>query len=352
MIGENKRNENKLGAVDIGKLFFAILVCGSHCRFMTDSAVVRCLDSFSLPFFFTASGFLLSFKMKGRYYDTDNLMRIRASLIQMTRRYVVWTIIAIPIIVCNIFEHDESVTIAIVWFVRDLFFRGEFEWGYMCTWFILSSIYALLIVYFTMKFTQSEKILIFIAITFALLRFLICLIPVWGRTIDQALREGTIVKYLFDNTVRFHDARLLYGVYMYPVGMIIAKTGFPYRMRLIPWLLVVPYILIANLNIIPFTIENMVGGALAFICLYCIKLDSGLICRACRRISTIIFFTHMFFIYIFQKIQGLSFQDVFNTTHYGTRVFAFTLTCSVSLGVIIDVLCEKKKCQKLTSILL
>lgn len=353
---ECNRRTSEFGAIDIARILFAMLICAGHCRFLLDNKIVHYADSCGNPFFFVTSGFFLCYKMEGYYGSMNNLTRIKKYLRQMFRRYIVWTIIALPIIIWNFIDSKDSILINILWSVRDIFFRGEFGWSYMNTWFILSCIYTVAIVYLILKHCRSEKVLIFVIVFFALLRSIICKIPYEGITLAQAINDGTFLRYIFNITVGLHNSRLLFGLYTIPAGMLIAKKGFPDKYRSIPWLLIIPILVLPD-HINYFSdlwagMHSMFVGVLAFLCFYVIKLNSGYICRACRRASAIVYFTHKFFLFAFQKISGLELSDISKVEDYSMKAFLFSFIGSLLLGLIIHIMCEKRVCQKLTKLLL
>ena len=107
--GTNQRYKG----IDILKFFCLFLVimihvtpCGGGIESITNYVLQKIIARISVPFFFTASGFLLFRKFENDSYDVEKVKRF---LLYTLRLYVVWTIIYSPFIIHGIITDEKGI---------------------------------------------------------------------------------------------------------------------------------------------------------------------------------------------------------------------------------------------------
>lgn len=111
--------------------------------------IYRSLISLSVPVFFIMTGFLISNKMSSlnfaNTYENSSNTIIISHIRKLFKLYIIWNLIYLPLDIYYYFELHKSVIYAIADYLRGLIFVGEHHKSWML-WYLLSSIYALILV--------------------------------------------------------------------------------------------------------------------------------------------------------------------------------------------------------------
>lgn len=157
--------------LDVMKFVMAIVVVAIHTRpemSFSSPFVIRLFESvysIAVPFFFMASGFLL-FRKISLPLNEEGEQRIKSYLKRMCRLYLVWTIIYLPLTIYGFYIDGLSPLKAIVVFFRNTLLVGEnfMSWP---LWYLLALIVAVSIIYILMKFKVSQTWIVIISVLMA-----------------------------------------------------------------------------------------------------------------------------------------------------------------------------------------
>lgn len=333
--------ENKnMGAIDILKLAFSLVIVAGHTNYINIpntfiGEIVGLIFSSAVSFFFVATGYLLFYRMGGSYGNEDNLATIYRSIIKMIKRYFVWTILGLPFAIYEFVKEKTGPFVGIVFYIRDLIFRGEHYLG-APTWFILSSIYALIIIYFLLKKTKSELLT-------ALIIPVSLIIGIVVRSHNYTgvvLGKSDLWQYIYCNTIGMYGGRIFEGLWMIPLGMIIAKY-VKIKKWYIPWIGLVIALLLGQAMCSE--LRKLFISSFIFMSACTIPLASSKLLICMRRVSTIVYFAHMFYVPAFlQLFHG----------EYQPEVFYYTVLCSVLTGITVHIFIEKEILSKWMKLLL
>ena len=151
------KNSKELYAIDLMKLFMALSVVGIHTDpLKTYSSFINSFLMFgifrlSVPFFFVSSSWLLFRKIDLNNIRAEN---IRKYICRLTVMYVLWTLIYIPAII------DEYTSFAAL--LKNVFLLGS----YNQLWYLLASIYAVILIYLLLRIKFKKVIFVLAALCF------------------------------------------------------------------------------------------------------------------------------------------------------------------------------------------
>lgn len=341
----NKKNtailKSEYNGIDIFKFVLAIVVVASHTNLfvnVSDSIALNVksyIFSLVVPFFFIASGFLLGVKINNNKEDTFIILnkKIKSTI----KLYLCWTIIYLPITLYGYITNGKGILYNILSFIRGGLLIGE-NFDSWPLWYLLSTIYSLIFIKIMLKNVKKEnnKILIVSAV------FILSIIIDWLT--DNVNSFSGIIYYIAKLlSITILNGRLLRGVIYIFIGMklsIINRRINNILKVIILLIMGIIYIFISN-YINEFVI--LISGIILF--LLSLDVHFGKIKSIFyRKSSTIIYFTHMIFYFIYSVI-------IHNEkTYYGISSFIFTLSCTIILSIIIYNI-QKNKNTKLLKIL-
>lgn len=146
----------KENGIDLFKLIMSICVVAIHthplngCENKTIQLVYHNIVSLAVPFFFIASGFLLSSKMEENSSLEKSSIVVKSYLKRMIRLYIFWMAVYFPLDVFGMLMDGYSAAAAIKRYIRDYVFVGAgfYSWS---LWYLLSTIYAVCLIFLIMK---------------------------------------------------------------------------------------------------------------------------------------------------------------------------------------------------------
>ena len=147
-------------SLDFGKFIFAFAVIAIHtapliaCDNAYITTVFNVLVHFAVPFFFITSGYLLASKFVRDFYAQQNISRVQAQLLKITKMYLWWTLAYAPLAIGHFISTDTSLPRAFLIYLRGFVFVGE-QYNSWPLWYLLATIYALVLLWLILKFKFS-----------------------------------------------------------------------------------------------------------------------------------------------------------------------------------------------------
>lgn len=327
------RNHN---SIDLFKFIMAFAVVAIHTHPLENCTNSNLLTTYGLvvgmavPFFFLASGYLLAIKMSWPYNgNVDNANRLLRQLKRITQMYLTWTAVYFPLAIYHFTSSGISPIKAVLLYIRGFLFIGE-QYNSYPLWYLLSTIYALLVIYilFIAK-KSSNKHLIILSIVASVFSVGLSTLVVYEGNMPFVLQSiKTIVRYSISN------GRILSGMIYIPVGMLLVRKQIPFIFNLI--VLIVGYV--ANFcidsSIVSEYLRIFMSIAL-FEVVENIKLKNSTIYSRLRSMSTMIYLTHMYIWTFYYKI-------VYGEKTYGMDCFLVTSISAVLLFFVVDYIKNKK----------
>lgn len=313
-----KKNWN---SIDLTKFVFAIVVIAIHtnplegCSNAFIIAIYECVARMAVPFFFISSGYLLSKKMIYPFSETD-LGKIKKQLIKIIEMYVLWSVIYAPLTVINNISQGVSFSEAFKNYGKQFVFFGE-QCNAWHLWYLLSTIWALIIIIILIKLKVYTKYLIAFSAG--------CCFISMGT--DWVLVNGlnnpicVILRAIIANSVI--NGRVFQGMIYIPLGMYLAHKTISLRISTVLFVLgfALEYVFYNSLSGYPVLAIMMIGfwGIIEQI-----KIADSSIFPLLRQASTIIYLIHMYIRYFYITMLGIK-----NISVRGMNCFLFTMIASV-----------------------
>lgn len=144
----NRTDNAQYKGIDVLKFIMALFVVVAHTHplyeindvlnFLTADVIARTV----VPFFFAATGFLLEKKIGSTNVSTKKV--VGGYMRKILSLYCIWTIIYLPIIICDkILDSEESLIFCLFTVVRDFLFVGS----YAHLWYLLAAAVGVAVVY-------------------------------------------------------------------------------------------------------------------------------------------------------------------------------------------------------------
>jgi surface polysaccharide O-acyltransferase-like enzyme len=207
-------------SIDLFKAIMAIFVVAIHthpfegCTSEYFMNIYDMIVSSAVPFFFITSGFLLFEKID----NLKNLEKLWMYLIKIIKLYSIWTLIYMPLTIYGYIINSGSLFRDILSFIRGTFFIGE-HYNSWILWYLLSTIYSLLLIGILLKFAVKIRIIYIISILLFIfgntMTFLVNNIPDLQGTTEKVVK---IFRYIFGS------GRLFTGMFYIATGMVIVRN--------------------------------------------------------------------------------------------------------------------------------
>ncbi len=325
----------RYNSIDLFKFIMAFAVVAIHTHPLeacTNDNLFLAYDllvSMAVPFFFLASGYLLAVKMHWPYGNECDLARIRTHLKKTTQMYITWTLIYLPLAVHHFITAGTSPSQAVWLYIKGFLFVGE-QYNSWHLWYLLSTIYALLLIWGVLKAWKSPKLLILISIIASVARMGCSILVETERDLFPAF--AFLKKLLI---TLFINGRILTGMVYIPIGMLLAYKRIPV---LLNWVgLVIGFA--AN-----FFVDNAIISSylliITSIALFGIVENTDLkdkpIYAKLRTMSTTIYLLHMYIWTFYYSIAN-------KNNVYGIDSFLVTSLVCVVVSLIVVFITEKRK---------
>lgn len=310
-------------SLDAAKLFMAICVvaihtnpfygCKNHLAVSIYTAIVSC----AVPFFFICTGFLLGNRINQS--NKDGCSAVKKSAVKMLKLYVIWSVIYLPPAIMDYINSGNSFLHNLAHYIKGFVINGEHYNSWML-WYLLSSFYALVTVYFLLKHRLSvEKITVIGAV-------LLCgyfILSAINDYLSLLPTEFTKVKRLID--ISIGNGKPLQGFFYIPLGMLLSKKQINPRISAIVF--ISGFIVTVLLNQSLGRITLAITAAALFCTVKGIELSDSKVYFFMRKLSTGVYFVHL---YAWMIVYYLMYGE----KTYGLIPFLLTTALSVILSAI------------------
>lgn len=288
----NREETFRSNIISLLKFLLAFVVIGFHTypptvlpkgifRFAYES-----ISGVAVPFFFMSSGYLLSKKMNYPF-DEASLPIIKKHLKKLVNMYVSWMIIYMPLAIYGDVIKRTGIGRGILLYIRGFFFVGE-QYNSWHLWYLLSSIYGLLVITFLIKKKFSPSGMLGVALMFSVISW----VANWLTGLNTDLPIAVeLLKQLVVYSVA--NGRIFLGVVFLIFGMLLAKN----KMNPIVSALLMIAGLIAKYYVPDYSLKGVfaVVAAVPFFDLIArIKLPDNKIYEYLRSMSATVYFIHMY----------------------------------------------------------
>ena len=290
----------KYNSIDLVKFIMAILVVAIHTIPMYNhenfwvARSFRAVVSCAVPFFFMVSGFFLGNKMKFPYHEKLDLDILLKYLKKIILLYSVWSLIYIPLAIDNYIDAEMSLKASIMDYIQGFLFVGEHYNSWML-WYLLSTIYALVFVYWMLKKKTKVQILLIIGFVVTVIGYGIDYLYLFSN--ESSVVINAILKVI-DATIL--HGRIFQGFFYIPLGLCLAnyKISIPKS-----------FVLFGMGFFATIVTDDMLYYLFQMICMIGLfslviqwDLKSSKVYVVCRKLSTIIYFVHMYVWVIFYTV--------------------------------------------------
>ena len=204
-------------------------------------------------------------------------------------------------------------------YIKNFFFKGEHYYSWPL-WFLLSIIYSSILIYLLKKILKNKikeyHILILSILIFSFANFLL-------KNIDSM--NGTLFSLAKIVKLAIGNGRLLTGFMYFSFGMCIAKYEIKFDLLKTFITVIIMFILT---YITKYEIFRVTLYVSIFVAILSIHLKDKNIYKVLRKFSTIMYFTHMIFFFIYTLIVG-------KNNCYGIIGFVFTLLFTIILSIVV-----------------
>jgi hypothetical protein len=243
------------------------------------------LLNLAVPFFFLSSGYLLAIKMDLSGKSGKNLERIKRYVKNFLKMYIIWSLIYLPLALYSYI--DSSPIKAMCLYARGLFFIGE-HYNSWQLWYLLSSIYALIAIWFVFKTSKPFYGLLILSFVAGIFSIGITVFVDYDGHMAHSL---DLLRKLIGCSIR--NGRILNGMVYIPLGMILTRKKI---FSNINWIVFIVGFMVNVLNnnvIISYYLLILEAVSL-FGIVVSINLKDNPIYERLRNMSTAIYLVHMY----------------------------------------------------------
>lgn len=324
-------SQPRYNSIDLGKFIMAFCVVAIHTYPLANCSneiILSIYDSFVLaavPFFFLSSGYLLAKRMQWPYDSTESTHIIGSYLIKIIKLYLIWSVIYLPLAIYYYILFEKSVKYPILNYLQGLVFRGEHYNSWML-WYLLSSIYALFFVWTCLKRHISPYLILTGGIILLLIGAGFDILEQTDTDLPSLLRQ---LKWLLSVTIA--NGRILRGAFYIPCGMVLANKKFKTNVWINGIVFLVAF---AGRCMISSVFIKSILVAVYAVALFRIvveiKLKNSDLYPILRKMSTVIYFTHM---YVWTFYFAIVYNR-FGKENYGADDFFVTITICLFIACV------------------
>lgn len=331
--------------IDLAKIIASILVLSIHTNPLVDISPIASyilengFARLAVPFFFTASGFLLFNKFNLAENRGEKKIILKKYLFRIAKLYLVWSIIYFPIILINWINNDIILIKDLILYTREIFILGTY--GHL--WYFPALICAIYIVYVIYE-KYGCKILLYYSLILYSIGIFLNFYPYSNFYNIEIINKIYLLYMMFFSTTR---NGMFFGVIFVTIGCLLAnKKNIMLRLEYIVFamisiiLLIIESLIISKLNIsnLPdmyiMLIPSIYFGFMIIMGLQnnFNKISSKLL----RNLSTLIYTSQFVFI--------LLFDEIFKNYHVNSLLrFIIILTSIIVVSILIIKASSKKK---------
>lgn len=252
----------------------------------------------AVPFFFMSTGYILY--PKTICEDVENAGdTLKNYLLKIIRMYVTWTLIYTPLEIYNNIKIGQPIFKAIALYIRSFLFVGSWynSWH---LWYLLATIYAISVI----LLCKRKRLILVSLLGLILMTFTDYIVGYRGEIAASIF----LIKKLLYYTVS--DGRIFKGLIYIPIGMCIGKiSDRKAKYRLVAAVALVAGFLLNMFIKSPIISEYaLIVSSVGFFYLVTdINLKDSEIYRILRKMSTTIYFIHM---YVFTIISLVLYSEI------------------------------------------
>lgn len=316
--------EKTFYGIDIFKFFMALIVVTIHThpfegyKIINNSSLYKTLCSIAVPYFFISFGFLM-FRKSNKLSSNESLLIIKNSISRIAKLYVTWTIIYLPITIYYVVTNNIAFLRDAFFFARGLFFVGEqyYSWP---LWYLLAVLYSLIAILLLLKMeTKNEHILLISLLMYA-----------FGITIDAyqqiSLFSNETIQFTYSLIKKaFGSGRLFTGMLYILIGIFFATYKIKVNKFISFLIIILCVFLTAKLGVFFVDLFKIITVTAIFTFSYSMNLPESNFWYFLRKSSTIIYFTHMLFFFLYT----LFFKEF---PYYGVDAFFVSFICTMLLS--------------------
>ena len=301
--------------IDLFKFIMSFCVIAIHTSLLNEQSHVfySLIIRMAVPFFFLSTGFLLSNKLNDSNENEYNLNIIKNQIIKFLKKYLFWSFIYLPLTIYGIFFFKYS----LVGIVRNFLFVGE-EYNSWQLWYLLSSVYAFVFLFFCFKRNVNSKKMITIIFLIIVLKSLFDYYEVNYENFNIIFIVKVIRK-----TIR--NFRIFNGIIFIPIGIKLKKVNVTFKINTFLFflsLLLDYYIK----NIIVSEYISIITIISLFNFVKELNLKKSIIYIYFRKMSSIIYYIHMYIFTIYSLIR-------YKKINFGFEMFLVTSILSFVFSI-------------------
>ena len=327
---QNRTEQNRTEqyySIDLCKYIMALFVVAIHTKPLNHlqnsyiNGLITTALSLAVPFFFISSGFLIFNKMKELPCIDLRLSYLKKHTYKLIKSYIIWSVIYFPIALYGYKLENVTWKKAFIIYIRDLFVKGDHFYSWPL-WYLLSSIYALLVIIFLVKMKKfNVNGMIMIIILFIILEH------GTDYLIFTANKNGFIgfIGTLLEKTIV--QGRIFSGTYFMIIGTLLSKLDLCFK-RFDLRIYCISFICTFILSTFSIPYFELIMYISFFECIIRCKLNckNGIVFR---RLSTEIYYVHMLPFFFFTLIVGMD-------NRYGMTAFLVTLISTQLIALILN----------------
>lgn len=325
------KSEIKYPGIDLLKIVMAVSVVAIHViphasienKYIYQ--IVEGLISPAVGFFFLAAGFLLGKKLANvNSYEEKRNVVIRY-LKRIFKLYVIWNIVYLPLAIYEYIFYGYSFGKSLWLYIRGFVFIGE-HYNSWILWYLLSSIFACLVVLLLLKLNVKESTwLVVSALAFLLDHFL-----------DYVIK-GNFSGSFFDLirnvlTWTIQDGRVLGGICFIPLGIYLSMKKPRVTSGILLWIFGYGLSFAFKFEWFPYMLESIglliIGTNL--------NLRDSKLWVVCRKTSTLVYFLHMW-------IWTILYVAIYGSRENGVLMFVTTLSATLLISVVAVLIGMRKR---------
>lgn len=328
------------GILDIAKFISALLVIAIHCApfIQVDESVnfvfVQIFARLAVPFFFITSGWLFFRKIdpKQGMKDINNVSALKHYWFRIFKIYVIWSVLYLPLMIVTWIQGGFDLN-SIIRLIRDFLFNGT----YYHLWFLPALLMGIPFVY--VLYTKFQKHwMLWISLTLYVMGMMI---NVYGNTLLEVPVIGSIIQgyesilVTSRNGIFFAPIYLSLGIYVQDFLQENFKKQSGIAFLISFGLFCGEAYLLRQSNIMHdlTSMYLMLLPTVFFLFMFLMQfhLKEQSIFSTLRKMSLLIYVSHIYFIFIFLNVLGLP----------NLLVYVLTILCSCSCSFILIQLSKK-----------
>lgn len=277
---------------------------------------------FAVSFFFITSGYFA-----GKYGN------VKKQLFKIIKMYVVWSAIYFPLACYGIILNGTTFSKAVLVYMRNFLFVGQ-QYNSWHLWYLLSSIFGLLVLYIHIRFKLPKYALIIWTLLVIVFSFFVSYLSSYNGDLSVFIIMKKIV------SITILNGRVLQGMYYIPLGYLIEDIQIDKWWYLIfsvvsfgLWVIYKEYFIIG-------TLLFAICSLSVFGLIKSIELKDHMVYSIMRTMSTNIFLVHMYVWTVFYMI-------VYRTKTFGIVPFLATTIISILIAYIWYLINLRNKEKKL-----